>query len=122
MAKGPKDWSPRPPDTLALEFEDAVRQVFVDVYGPPEHAAVVERSIRSSYLPEGKKLGWAEPDPTTVVILTEFGWVHDPYLSKEDHEKWDSVARLLQERGWRKATWDSVNPAVQAVYFRPYGK
>lgn len=115
MPKGPKDWSPLP--RQAWDFEAAVRQAFVDVYGPPADLGVVEQSIRSSYLPEGKKLGWTPPSESVVLVLTEYAWVYEPYSSKDDHDKWDQVASLLWVRGWPQASWDSVNAAVQVVYW-----
>lgn len=115
MPKGPKEWSPRPADRRAAEFEEAVRQAFVDVYGPPQDLGYVEQAIRSSYLPPGEKLGWTEPNPDVVLVLTEYGWVHDHYSWKEDYEKWGQAMNLLHERGWKKAWWESVNAAVQTV-------
>jgi hypothetical protein len=117
MPKGPKDWSPLP--RQAWDFEAAVRQAFVDVYGPPADLGVVEKSIRSSFLPEGKKLGWTEPRENVVLVLTEYAWVQEPYSSKYDHELWDKVETLLQAQGWSRASWDSVNAGVQVVYWRP---
>lgn len=104
------------PEQQAEDFEVAVRQAFVDVYGPPRDLGIVERSIRSSYLAPGRKLGWTEPKPTMVLVLTEFAWVQEPYRSDEDHENWDGVESLLRSRGWVNATWDSINPAVQVVF------
>lgn len=108
-----------PRDIEAKTFEVAVRQALVDVYGRPGEPGIVARSVRSSYLEPGKKLGWTDPDPNVVLVLTEFGWVQDPYRSKDDHENWERLQSLLRSRGWPGASWDSVNPAVQIVYFNP---
>lgn len=116
MPFGPREWSPRPPPP-AEKFEHAVRQAFVNVYGAPEQLGVVERSILSSYLPPGKRLGWTKADPAVVLVLTEFAWVYEPYSSEDDHAKWDKVAKLLESQGWKDVSWDSVNAAVQVVFY-----
>ncbi len=106
----------------AAEFENAVRMAFFQVYGPPRDPGIVERAIRSSFLPEGRKLGWTAPDKDVVVVLTEFTWVQDPYRTEEDFENWNKVVELLESRGWTRAGWDSINAAVHMVFWRPEGK
>lgn len=105
------------PEELAQEFELAVRRAFVEVYGVPKDLEKVERSILSSYSPKGQRLAWTSPDPKAVLVLTEFAWVDEPYNDEQSAEKWDEVKSLLQSRGWERAGWDSINPAVQMVYF-----
>lgn len=117
MPIGPREWSPRP-GSQAEVWENAVRQAFVDVYGLPGRPEMVEDAIRSSDLPDGKKLGWTKADPDVVLILTEYGWVYEPYSSKDDHQKWDQVIELLKSRGWASAGWDSINAGVQVVFLR----
>lgn len=115
MPVGPREWSPRPASQAEV-WEKAVRQAFVDVYGPPAKLGMVEDVVRSSDLPDGKRLGWTKADPDTALVLTEYGWVNDPYFSKEEHGKWDRVIELLKSRGWSSAGWDSINPGVQVVF------
>jgi len=117
MPRGSKNWSPIPEEQQAEAFTTAVRQAFVDVYGPPDKLGVVEESIRSSFLEDGKKLGWTKPDPNVVIVLTEYAWVPDPFTSKKDYEAWGKVADLLRQRGWPKAWVDSINSGVQVVYW-----
>lgn len=102
----------------ARDFEAAVRKAFLKVYGKPSDPEYVQRAIRSSYLEPGKKLGWTEAHPDAALVLTEFGWIEDPYSSTEDHHKWDQVKEVLKKEGW-DASWDSINPAVQMVYVIP---
>lgn len=106
----------------AAEFENAVRLAFFQVYGAPSDPNTVERSIRSSFLPEGVKLGWTKPDKDTVMVLTEFTWVQDPYRTEDDFEKWNRVVELLESRDWTRAGWDSINAAVHVVFWIPEGK
>jgi hypothetical protein len=115
MPMGPREWSPRPASQAEV-WENAVRQAFVDVYGAPKDLGVVERTIRSSDLPEGRKLGWTKADPDVVLVMTESAWVQEPYSSKQDHDNWDRVIELLKSRGWTSAGWDSINAAVQVVF------
>jgi hypothetical protein len=114
MSKGPKDWRPGG-FTGAEKFEEAVRRAFIDVYGPPRDPSTLERSVLSSFLPDGKKLGWTRPDEGTVLVLTEFAWIGDPFSSQE-HLMWEKVIKLLRSRGWPTAWWDSINPGVQVVF------
>lgn len=107
------------PVEYATAFEQAVRAAFVEVYGPPRDAAVIERSILSSYLERGQKLGWTRPDPHVVLVLTEFAWVSEPFTSTEDMANWEMIANLLHARGWPKPWFDSINAAVQVVYSDP---
>jgi len=104
------------PELKADLLEDAVRQAFVSVYGRPVDPTYVERAIRSSYLESGRKLGWTDPNPDVVLVLTEFAWVHEPYSSEEDHANWDRVISILRARGWTGASWDSINAGVQMVF------
>jgi hypothetical protein len=106
------------PKKVAEAFEADVRRAFVKVYGPPNDLSILQRSIRSSYLPSGEKLGWTDADPNVVLVLTEFAWVQDPYRSEEDHDDWESVEALLRSQGWTNAGWDSINPGVQVVFFK----
>lgn len=120
MARGPKDWHPRGEavgaQKRAAAFEKDVRRAFVKIYGLPSDPTNVKRSIRSSFL-EGERLGWTEPKEGTVLVLTEFGWVRDPWSeSGDDHLKWEKVVGLLKDWGWSHPWWDSINPAVQVVY------
>jgi len=102
----------------AQEFEAAVRKAFVKVYGKPRQADYLERSILSSFYGKGPKLGWTEPNPEVVMVLTEFSWVQDPYSHESERVKWDKVLKLLKEQGFDVA-WDSVNSAVQIVFVKP---
>lgn len=118
MPKGPKDWHPggktTGADARAEKLEAAVRRAFVDVYGAPENPETVALSIRSSYLPDGKNLGWTAPNEGTVLVMTERGWVQDPW--SQDAREWSKVVGLLRSRGWPNAWWDSINAAVHVVY------
>ena len=121
MAYGPKDWHPRGEayglDAKARKFESAVREAFVQVYGLPRILETVARSIRSSFLPDGEKLGWTAPNEDTVLVLTEYAWVQDPWSPDiREHQKWQKVIDLLRANGWPNSWWDSVNPAVHVVY------
>lgn len=107
------------PLEYATAFQEAARTAFIEVYGTPEKADVIDRSILSSYLERGQKLGWTRPDPHVVLVLTEFSWVRDPFYSREDMEKWENVANLLLARGWPRPWFDSINPAVHVVYSDP---
>src|SRR6185369_6426825 len=51
------------PDRYAEAFQEGVRAAFIEVYGTPADAQVIERSILSSFLERGEKLGWTRPDP-----------------------------------------------------------
>jgi hypothetical protein len=115
MPRGPKEWSPIPDNEAALKFEAAVRDAFMHVYGVPEDPRTVPKSIRSSFLPEGNRLEWTEPNPGVVLVLTEYGWVQDPWASGQEYKLWERVMELLLEQGWGRAWWDSINPAVQVV-------
>jgi hypothetical protein len=119
--RGPKDWDPKRdkggPDARAEKFQNAVRKAFVEVYGPPRDYGIVPRSIRSSYLEEGRRLGWTKADPSAVLVLTEFGWVEDPWSDVGDsYKQWEKVIQVLKREGWKKPWWDSINPAVHVVY------
>lgn len=105
------------PDELAQEFELAVRRAFVEVYGAPKDLEKVERSILSSYSPKGRRLGWTDPDPKVVLVLTEFAWVEEPFRDDESVEKWGQVLSLLRSRGWHDSHWDSINMGVQMVFY-----
>ncbi len=103
-------------ERLAAAFESAVRQAFIKVYGRPSDPTVGWRSILSSFLSKGQRLEWTKPKPLHVLILTEFGWIRDPFLSKVDFARWQKVSGLLIQQGWEEAGWDSINPAVQVVF------
>lgn len=124
MATGPKDWSPdnlnrdKGNEAAAVAFQTAVREAFIHVYGAPRDHGTVFRSIRSSYLPEGKRLEWTEPHVHTVLVLTEHAWVEDPFSSQDDRQKWGAVVDRLVARGWKDAGWDSINSAVHVVFVR----
>lgn len=102
-------------EPAAEEFEHAVRRAFMGVYGPPSDPAAIQMDIRSSYLPEGRKLGWTEPHPYHVLVITESGWVQDPYGPGTEHREWDRAMKVLHSLGWPQAWWDSINPAVHVV-------
>lgn len=122
--RGPKDWRPgqskagSEAEAEAARLESAVRQAFIHVYGAPRDHGTVFRSIRSSYLPEGKRLEWTEPHVHTVLVLTEHAWVEDPFSSQDDLQKWGAVVDRLVARGWKDAGWDSINSAVHVVFVR----
>lgn len=97
-------------------FESAVRKAMIDVFGAPEDPDIIRRSVFSSYSKESEQLKWTEGDPATVLVLTEFAWVPDPYASKETNDLWNQVADHLRARGWKGAGWDSINPGVQVAY------
>lgn len=112
--------APRPetPEQAAQRFEDAVREAFIQVYGPPRTSDpdTAVKAIRSSFLERGRALGWVHnPDPRVVIVLTEYAWVADPWASEEDHDDWDRVMVLLRQRGWGHVWWDSINSGVQIV-------
>lgn len=106
------------PVKRATSLEASVRKAFLKIYGKPSDPEYVQRAIRSSYLEAGKKLGWTEAHPDVVLVLTEFGWIEEPYSSTEDRYKWDQVKEVLKKEGW-DASWDSINPAVQMIYLIP---
>lgn len=100
-------------------FEESVQDAFTKVYGFPQDLSVIGHSILSSFSREGKKLGWTEPSPNVVLVLTEYAWIPDIYRSKEDFENWIQVGEMLRSMGWPNAGTDSINPAVQVVYWSP---
>lgn len=97
-------------------FEGSVRRTFIKVFGKPHQPDTLKRSIVSSYLENGRSLGWTKPDPGAVLVLTAFAWVQEPYRSNADYAGWGRAAELLQKDGWRGASWDSINAAVQIVF------
>lgn len=108
-------------EILAARFESAVRQAFIRVYGRPVDPTTAWRSILSSFLPKGARLEWWKPpDPLVVLILTEFAWIDDPFVSKLDYSRWQKVSGILTQEGWKDAGWDSINAGVQIVYAKGY--
>lgn len=105
-------------EVAAELFEESAREAFIRVYGLPSDLGKIEQSIKSSYLPASKKLGWTKPDPNVVLVLTEFAWVPDPFNSAEDYENWGKVSEILRAMGWSNAWSDSINAGVQVVYWR----
>jgi hypothetical protein len=83
----------------------------------------VGKSIVSSFLPEGGKIGREKPDPNVVFVFTEYAWIPDPWSGSQTRDEmdteWNQAANLLKQMGWPNASWDSINPAVQVMYWRP---
>lgn len=106
----------RDKEVEAAAFESAVRQALVKVYGKPLDPTTGWRSVLSSFLPKGARLEYTKPDPLAVLILTEFSWVQDPWLSKVDFSRWQKVSGILAQQGWKNPGWDSINPAVHVIW------
>lgn len=111
------------PQESARLFEESAQEAFARVFGFPKDLSVVGKVIRSSYLEEGKKTGWTKADPNVALVFTEYGWVPDPWSSSQTRDEqdveWTQATDLLKKMGWPNASWDSINPAVQYVYWRP---
>jgi hypothetical protein len=111
------------PESAAELFEESVQEAFTKVYGFPRDISVIGQAVKSSFLKEGKKTGWTTPDPNVVLVFTEYAWVPDPWsgtqVRDEQDREWNQAAELLKKMGWPNASWDSINSAVQIVYWRP---
>lgn len=105
-------------DEIARQFSDAVQGAFMRVYGTPRDIEYL-KSIRPSWSEEGIAIGWHDPDPGVVLVLTEYGWVGDPYRHKDDHKMWEEAMELLKKAGWDNVSFESINAAVHIVYWRP---
>lgn len=102
-------------EEFAQAFTAAVQDAFVQLYGPPAKEEYLQ-SVRPSWSEKSVKQGWHDPDPRVVVVGTEYGWIHDPYLSKADHDKWEKLEKILEEEGWGDVRWESINAAIHIVY------
>lgn len=105
-------------DDIAKQFEDAVRDAFIQVYGMPRNPDAL-RSIRSTWSDAGVKQGWHDPDPGVVLIGTEYSWVQDPWSPYDDHGRWEQAMALLRAAGWDDVNFESINAAVHYVYWTP---
>lgn len=103
-------------DEIAEAFAEDVRKAFSQVYGRPSRKDTLE-SILPTWSDRGVSLGWHDPDPRVVLVLTEYAWVQEPYSSPEDHELWEKVTQILSEKGWGHVGFESINPAVQIVFW-----
>jgi hypothetical protein len=105
-------------DDVAKQFENAVREAFLRIYGLPSRNEDL-RSVRSTWSEEGVKQGWHDPDPGVVLVGTEYSWVQDPWCSDEDHKLWEQVMEMLEKSGWDRVNFESINAAVHIVYWTP---
>lgn len=106
-------------DEIALKFSDAVRDAFAKVYGPPRDPEY-RKAVCPTWSENGIRVGWHDPDPGVVLIFSEYGWIADPYSHEgEERKAWEQVMGLMQEAGWDKTDFESINPAVHIVYWTP---
>lgn len=104
-------------EDIAETYAEAVRMAFVKTYGLPEDRSVIRRSIIPTWSQKGVDLGWSDPHPGHVLVLTEFAWVQDMWSSNEDHLLWEKTAAILNNEGWDHTWFDSINSGVQIVYW-----
>jgi len=105
-------------DEIADQFTAAVRTAFSEVYESPADLNKLH-SVLPTWSDRGVRLGWHDPDPGVVLVLTEFAWIRDPWSSTEDHQKWEIAMALLRNRGWNNVAFESINSAVHIVYWFP---
>lgn len=107
-------------DDIAKEFAEAVRDAFIQVYGPPAREEYLE-SVRPTWSEVGVKQGWHDPDPGVVLVGTEYGWISDPwsYEDRHAHRRWEQAMKLLRAAGWDDVNFESINAAVHYVYWMP---
>jgi hypothetical protein len=107
-------------DDIAKQFEDAVRDAFVQVYGMPGNPDTL-LSIWPTWSDEGVGQGWHDPDPGVVLISTEYGWISDPwsYEDRHAHRRWEQTMDVLRAAGWDNVNFESINAGVHYVYWMP---
>jgi hypothetical protein len=106
-------------DQIANHFADAVREAFIQVYGPPARKEYLE-SVRPSWSDDGVAQGWHDPDPGVVIVGTEYGWIQDPWSSvRDEHKNWEKAMRVLKHNGWDQVNFESINAGVHIVFWMP---
>jgi hypothetical protein len=104
-------------DRYAEDFAEAVRQAFAVTFGVPRNEDTW-KSIRSSWSMTSVKQGWVDPDPSVVVVGTEYGWVQDPHRHRDYHEMWEKTMLVLKDFNWGDTAWESINAAVHIVFIK----
>lgn len=102
-------------ETFADGFAEAVRQAFAVTYGVPSRDQQWA-SVRPTWSDEGVAQGWHDPDPSVVLVGTEYAWINDPWTSDKDQRLWNKTMEILRGFGYGDVHWDSLNSAVHVVY------
>ncbi len=105
-------------EAIATQFADAVRSAFTEVYGEPRDPEY-KQAVWPTWSDHGIDVGWHDPDPGVVLIFSEYMWILDPWTSSEDHKLWEKAMKILEDKGWNRTAFESINAGVHIVYWLP---